>query len=69
MTFLESKRKKKRNWEDNDYYGSDEDEFLDRTGEIQNKRNKRMQQTSAEVPLTHDELVRLHCSLSSVSFF
>ena len=25
-------KRKKRNWEENDYYDSDEDTFLDRTG-------------------------------------
>ena len=31
-----------KDWEENDYYDSDEDEFLDRTGTIQEKRRKRM---------------------------
>lgn len=29
---VESKKQKMKNWEDNDYYDSDEDTFLDRTG-------------------------------------
>ena len=29
---LESKKQKLKNWEENDYYDSDEDTFLDRTG-------------------------------------
>ncbi|XP_014253139.1 kanadaptin [Cimex lectularius] len=38
----ERKRVQKRNWEDNDYYDSDEDSFLDRTGDLDKKRQKRM---------------------------
>lgn len=38
----ESRRKKTRNWEEEDYYDSDEDNFLDRTGTIERKRERRM---------------------------
>ncbi|CAI8030801.1 Kanadaptin [Geodia barretti] len=31
-----------KNWEENDYYDSDEDSFLDRTGELEEKRRQRM---------------------------
>merc|ERR1712029_397056 len=31
-----------KKWEDDDFYDSDEDEFLDRTGDIEMKRKKRM---------------------------
>ena len=37
-----AKRQAKK-WKDDDYYDSDEDEFLDRTGTIAAKRQKRMQ--------------------------
>ena len=30
--FFVAHKRKKRNWEENDYYDSDEDTFLDRTG-------------------------------------
>ncbi|XP_011643500.2 LOW QUALITY PROTEIN: kanadaptin [Pogonomyrmex barbatus] len=38
----ESRRKKTRNWEEEDYYDSDEDNFLDRTGTVEKKREQRM---------------------------
>jgi len=41
----ESQRKKKeRDWESADYYDSDEDNFLDRTGDVERKRLQRMAQ-------------------------
>uniref|UniRef100_A0A0A9W3A9 Kanadaptin n=1 Tax=Lygus hesperus TaxID=30085 RepID=A0A0A9W3A9_LYGHE len=42
-TKRESKKAKKRNWEENDYYDSDEDSFFDRTGDLERKRKKRME--------------------------
>ncbi|XP_071834329.1 kanadaptin-like isoform X1 [Apostichopus japonicus] len=38
----ESKQKKKKNWADDDFYDSDDDSYLDRTGIIEKKRTKRM---------------------------
>lgn len=32
LFILESKKHKEKNWEENDFYDSDEDTFLDRTG-------------------------------------
>lgn len=32
FTLVESRKKRERNWEDDDFYESDEDNFLDRTG-------------------------------------
>ena len=40
----ESRAKRQvKKWKEDDYYDSDEDEFLDRTGTIAAKRQKRMQ--------------------------
>ncbi|XP_012228597.2 kanadaptin [Linepithema humile] len=40
----ESRKKKTKNWEEADYYDSDEDNFLDRTGTVERKREQRMKQ-------------------------
>jgi len=41
--FSESRTQlKKKNWEEQDYYSSDEDTFLDRTGSVEKKRQNRM---------------------------
>lgn len=42
--------KKVRKWEENDYYSSDEDEYLDRTKAIQDKREKRMKMAQKSKP-------------------
>lgn len=38
----EARKRKARDWEAEDYYDSDEDNFLDRTGSIERKREQRM---------------------------
>lgn len=52
----ESRKRKAKNWEENDYYDSDEDTFLDRTGTIERKREKRMNANADEKIETYDTL-------------
>ena len=75
----ESRQKKSvKKWEDNDYYDSDEDEFLDRTGSLQAKRQKRMQSAKnstltendikddkKDVPETFETLTEKHRNISN----
>lgn len=56
----ESRKRKAKNWEEDDFYDSDEDTFLDRTGAVEKKRQQRMQaagkvQQEAE---TYDTLLK-----------
>lgn len=44
IMLTESRKRKSRNWEEEDYYDSDEDNFLDRTGTVERKREQRMKQ-------------------------
>lgn len=58
----ESKRHQKRNWEENDYYDSDEDSFFDRTGDLDMKRQKRMKKAGKiqETVETYESLMSKH---------
>jgi len=59
LCFVESRKRKEKNWEEEDFYDSDEDNFLDRTGDIDAKRKKRMKKfgKTNEVVDTYESLV------------
>uniref|UniRef100_A0A3B3BU62 Solute carrier family 4 member 1 adaptor protein n=1 Tax=Oryzias melastigma TaxID=30732 RepID=A0A3B3BU62_ORYME len=54
-----SRKRKKKNWEDEDYYDSDDDTFLDRTGTVEKKRQERMRKAGKvnERPETYESLI------------
>ncbi|XP_028969212.1 kanadaptin [Galendromus occidentalis] len=54
----EAKKKKTKDWKEDDYYDSDEDEFLDRTGDIAQKRAQR------KARLEKTEVVETYASLT-----
>jgi len=58
--------KKVKRWEEDDFYASDEDEYLDRTGTIQKKRAHRMKMAgkASEKVDTYDTLMKKHCSIT-----
>lgn len=56
-----TKKRKSRDWESNDYYDSDEDDYLDRTGQLEKKRKARMKKdgkAAVEKADTFQTLVR-----------
>lgn len=59
--FSVSRKRKSKNWEDEDFYDSDDDTFLDRTGAVEKKRLNRMKKAGKieEKPETYDSLVRI----------
>merc|ERR1719228_2182413 len=60
QTGMERKVKK---WEDDDFYASDEDEFIDRTGDINKKRKMRMKMAGkmeGDTIETYDSLLKKH---------
>ncbi|XP_041418524.1 kanadaptin isoform X2 [Xenopus laevis] len=54
-----ARKRKAKNWEDEDFYDSDDDTFLDRTGLVEKKRMNRMKKAGKieEKPETYDSLV------------
>ncbi|XP_048488105.1 kanadaptin isoform X1 [Plutella xylostella] len=59
----ESRRRKQRDYSADDYYDSDDDVFLDRTGAVERKRDLRkrkhtQEERKEEVPLTYDGLLQ-----------
>lgn len=62
FSFLESRKRKVKNWEENDFYDSDDDTFLDRTGTIEKKRENRMKAKTPAKAETYQSLVCIrHC--------
>ncbi|KAK5650215.1 hypothetical protein RI129_001244 [Pyrocoelia pectoralis] len=61
----ESRKRKARNWEENDYYDSDDDTFLDRTGSVEKKREKRMSAKIPQQPETYQSLLEKEKSMNA----
>ncbi|XP_076643059.1 kanadaptin [Halictus rubicundus] len=61
----EARKRKTRNWEAEDYYDSDEDNFLDRTGSIERKREQRMRMAGKleEKVETYNSLLEKHAKI------
>lgn len=63
----ESRKRKQRNWEDDDFYDSDDDVYLDRTGAIEKKRQLRKEKIGRKEKTaeTYDTLVEKHRGIES----
>ncbi|XP_062378622.1 kanadaptin [Sardina pilchardus] len=53
-----SRKRRKKNWEDEDFYDSDDDNFLDRTGTVEKKRKERMKRAGKveDQPASYESL-------------
>lgn len=60
----ESRKRKTKDWAENDYYDSDDDTFLDRTGDVERKRQSRIQKKLPQQPETYQSLVEKESKLS-----
>lgn len=60
----ESRKRKTKDWAENDYYDSDDDTFLDRTGDVERKRQSRIQKKLPKQPETYQSLVEKESKLS-----
>ncbi|XP_046422207.1 kanadaptin [Neodiprion fabricii] len=58
----EARKRKAKNWEEEDFYDSDEDNFLDRTGAIEKKRLQRMRSAGKleDTVETYNSLLEKH---------
>ncbi|GBP48332.1 Kanadaptin [Eumeta japonica] len=69
----ESRRRKARDWSADDFYDSDEDSYLDRTGTVERKRKRRMirhgaangEDVKTDKPLTYEDLLKQVSDLES----
>nr|XP_022905250.1 kanadaptin [Onthophagus taurus]XP_022905251.1 kanadaptin [Onthophagus taurus]XP_022905252.1 kanadaptin [Onthophagus taurus]XP_022905253.1 kanadaptin [Onthophagus taurus] len=60
----ESRKRKAKNWEENDFYDSDDDTFLDRTGVIEKKREIRMKNKVPQQAETYQSLAEKELKLN-----
>lgn len=60
----ESRKPKPKNWEENDYYDSDDDTFLDRTGSVEKKREMRIKAKLPQKAETYESLLEKEKEIS-----